>query len=880
MKLQRQYPNKINRTISLLTLSCFAAMASEPQSVEEVQSSTPQVQSAPKVSDQQHIMAPVEPKPIEAFRNPDDFYKAHTLDQAKRFQLDTSELKAQSEMEALNTCTNSMLQGYGNQSGSALVQHILNNPSTCIDALFNGGSIAFNAFSANNMHSVAQQTAQLASQYNGTSGTEIGKLYYFLRAGYYVQYYNPEHIPNYPSWVGTSVQSALDNLVNNSSFYTNSDFNGRNIVDALTLIDSAGLNARYLYVVKEWLQRWNQSYAQNWHMRSAVNSIFTILFRGHQNSDFVQAARNDTVLIQRLGSFARSDWMLNSQASFLQENAGGELARFIQYTNAPIYNTVRSELQSLFNRYSMNGTGAAVWLRAAASVDFYGACAQFSICGFQEQLEQQVLSINHSCSPSMRFRAQDMTWQQLNESCNKVQAEEQWFHQFLVTDNQPVANDLNDSLEMVVFDSSNDYGLYAGIFFGIDTNNGGMYLEGNPADPNNQARFIAYEAEWLRPDFVIWNLTHEMVHYLDGRFNMKGGFADYRIGTHKTVWWIEGLAEYVSKKNRNDHAINLARTRGFALSDIMANTYFSGTERIYHWGYLAVRYMFERQPETVNQILTNFRTGQYDTYLSAINSIGSSFDQDWYNWLETVDSNDNQPEITIGGGGGTTPIPGNELQPGVPVTGLSAGQGEWLKYTLDVPANQNQLTVVQSGGSGDADLYVRFGQEPTLQQYDCRPYRSGNNEQCEFTNPQQGRWYVYTRGYSAFNGVSLVANLTGQPTQPGACSSQNPVDYVQVEAGQQYCIVAGQNGDYSYFYLYNTVANARYTFNLYGQGDGNADLYFSRSTWPTAANYELRSVSSGHQEQITTGQLPVGWAYISIHANPNRPQTTLVVTQN
>ena len=35
-----------------------------------------------------------------------------------------------------------------------------------------------------------------------------------------------------------------------------------------------------------------------------------------------------------------------------------------------------------------------------------------------------------------------------------------------------------------------------------------------------------------------------------------------------------------------------------------------------------------------------------------------------------------------------------------------------------------------SGGSGDADLYTRFGSQPTTSSYDCRPYASGNNESC------------------------------------------------------------------------------------------------------------------------------------------------------
>src|SRR5690606_8196856 len=106
---------------------------------------------------------------------------------------------------------------------------------------------------------------------------------------------------------------------------------------------------------------------------------------------------------------------------------------------------------------------------------------------------------------------------------DKVINEEEYFHRKLNDNHTPVADDNNTALELVVFHSSSDYQAYSGVIFGNDTNNGGMYLEGNPAQPGNQARFVAYEAEWM-PTFEVWNLTHEYIHYLDGRFDMYGDF--------------------------------------------------------------------------------------------------------------------------------------------------------------------------------------------------------------------------------------------------------------------------------------------------------------------------------------------------------------------
>lgn len=107
---------------------------------------------------------------------------------------------------------------------------------------------------------------------------------------------------------------------------------------------------------------------------------------------------------------------------------------------------------------------------------------------------------------------------------------------------------------------------------------------------------------------------------------------------------------------------------------------------------------------------------------------------------------------------GATPQPGKVLQNGVAVTNLTATKGGKLNYTIEVPAGRSQLVVTSSGGSGDADLYVKFGSEPTSNSYDCRPYKSGNAETCTLNAPKAGTWHVQLSGFSAFSGVSLKAS--------------------------------------------------------------------------------------------------------------------------
>ena len=107
------------------------------------------------------------------------------------------------------------------------------------------------------------------------------------------------------------------------------------------------------------------------------------------------------------------------------------------------------------------------------------------------------------------------------------------------------------------------------------------------------------------------------------------------------------------------------------------------------------------------------------------------------------------------------------LEKGVAKTGLAGAQNDELYFSIDVPENAADLSFTMSGGTGDADLYVQYGASPTTNSYDCRPWKTGNTESCPITSPQSGTYYVMIQGYSAFTGVSLVANYTAGSTGGG-----------------------------------------------------------------------------------------------------------------
>lgn len=88
----------------------------------------------------------------------------------------------------------------------------------------------------------------------------------------------------------------------------------------------------------------------------------------------------------------------------------------------------------------------------------------------------------------------------------------------------------------------------------------------------------------------------------------------------------------------------------------------------------------------------------------------------------------------------------------------SGVSGSMQYYSVNVPAGARNLRIQISGGSGDADLYVKLGQTPTLSSYDCRSNQVGNYEACDFPSPTPGTYYIMLYGYTEFNGVTLAAS--------------------------------------------------------------------------------------------------------------------------
>ncbi|MFD0738949.1 proprotein convertase P-domain-containing protein [Lysobacter koreensis] len=169
---------------------------------------------------------------------------------------------------------------------------------------------------------------------------------------------------------------------------------------------------------------------------------------------------------------------------------------------------------------------------------------------------------------------------------------------------------------------------------------------------------------------------------------------------------------------------------------------------------------------------------------------------------------------------------------------MAGAAGSQQFWTMAVPAGASNLRFVTSGGSGDADLYVRFGSAPTTSSYDCRSQGSTNAETCNIATAQAGTYHVMVLGYSAFSGMSLTGSYgTGGGTQTYSNGTDVAIaDNATVESP---ITVSGRSG--------NAPSNTAVAVNIVHtyKGDLKVDLVA-----PDGSVYVLHNRSGGSADNI------------------------------
>ena len=204
---------------------------------------------------------------------------------------------------------------------------------------------------------------------------------------------------------------------------------------------------------------------------------------------------------------------------------------------------------------------------------------------------------------------------------------------------------------------------------------------------------------------------------------------------------------------------------------------------------------------------------------------------------------------------------------GVPVSDLEGREGSEQFFSISVPSNVKTLDIRMSGGTGDADLYVRRGDLPTASEYDYRPYLTGNDEQVTITKSPVGIWYIMIRGHEDFSGVTLVATF----------GSASPDGVVALENGVPVTGLTGHADSQQFFKIEVPAGQTQLEIAISG-GTGDADLYVRLGEKPTTKEWDYRPYRLGNNETVTIDDPKAGTYFIMIRSYKAYAGVTLKAT--
>lgn len=612
--------------------------------------------------------------------------------------------------------------------------------------------------------SVSRITGGLKKAIEAYKGTkeQAQQIYYlgeFIKAAYKNRHDTfAKKLQPFPSELSVDIANTIQQFLRSPHALTDGREQQEALASMLIVVDSIRQLAIAAPNVFAILDSFSADKSDSYYYRKAINNIFVAMAGHSQTKAFYDVIESDSSYIHRLSSFiTNNEWAIGTDSEQLLGNAARELARLVKTEDAETKKVVVDTLDSLLKRYPLGGKSDRIWVGIAEMVDAYASdyLEQLGLSNSKSVLKQRIMTFSYDCRGPARILAQEMTEAQAITSCETLNLKEDDFHQTVNTGYQPVADDHSDSVDVIVFKTKSDYSTYSSFLFDNTTNNGGQFLERDPSKQGNVPRFVAYQNGW-DDDFSILNLEHEYVHYLDGRFNQYGDFHD-TMREGNIVWWLEGFAEYMYYKEGYNAALVLGKEKTHTLADVFSTNYSDGLNRVYRWGYLAVRFMIEKHPEDVTELLGYSRTGQYKEWVKLLERLGPAYNTEFHSWLDEVTKDIDDSDIS-------QPKPKEkpkkiELNTSIQVSGKKFSE---TLFFIDVSESYNQLEMSISG-TGDADLYACYDKVCHYFEYEWSNYTHGSNETISIPKNEDGsikmgQYYFSISGREEFDvELSVVA---------------------------------------------------------------------------------------------------------------------------
>ncbi|MDG4864465.1 collagenase, partial [Streptomyces sp. T-3] len=397
---------------------------------------------------------------------------------------------------------------------------------------------------------VANRAKSLSAAHDGKNSTRLLELFTYLHALVYHDFSRDEiDVTDGPT--SATLRDAINAFGTAARSFDTTKSNAETLREALTTGGSTGLRQYQLPLIKKVLTQLDSAHpdtatdpAWGGAALAALSTNYLGVYPGNNDTAFHAAVTKDADYRARFSAFAGHTHLKGTANAWVVRDALSEYGRFGQI--AALKSRIVADLGPLLGTAERNfGTGSQPWASVVNWLNFYEACAPYNVC--KADIEKRIFPYTYTYDNGaikVRTGLDRATVDQLYYASKQVKSQ---FHRVLGTD-QPLAGDTNTTLNIVLYGSRADYETYHPILTGMDTNNGGIYIERGATFYTYQRRVPQDSSLTLEELF-----RHEYTHYLNGRFAVPGYFGegDWYTGDRTTAM-DEGTAEFFDGATRDD----------------------------------------------------------------------------------------------------------------------------------------------------------------------------------------------------------------------------------------------------------------------------------------------------------------------------------------
>ncbi|MFJ4876303.1 collagenase [Streptomyces sp. NPDC088745] len=399
------------------------------------------------------------------------------------------------------------------------------------------------------VQAVARRISSLAAGHDGKNSTHLYEMFTYLHAVAYHDFSRDEIDTTDIPTVET-VRRAINDFGTAARTFDVTKTNANTLREALYAA-GPGLRQSQLGLIRKVLATMdpyhNTQYADPaWGgaALAALSTNYLGVYPGNRDTAFHTVVKQNAAYRESFKKFAGYTHLKGTPNEWVVRDALSEYGRFGQIDG--LKDQITADLGTLLTTVAQNfGEGSQPWAKIASWLNAYDACAPYGVC--KDDIEKKIFPYTYvydNGAIKVRTGLDRATVDQLYYASKQVKAQ---FHR-VVGSTEPLAGDTNTTLNIVLYGSRADYENYHPLLTGMDTDNGGVYIERGATFYTYQRRVPQDSSLTLEELF-----RHEYVHYLNGRFAVHGSFGEgpWYQGDRTTAM-DEGTGEFFDGATRDD----------------------------------------------------------------------------------------------------------------------------------------------------------------------------------------------------------------------------------------------------------------------------------------------------------------------------------------